>query len=124
MIDCQTITRPGGQSGPLRLFVYEYLSATGLGASPVAESLRTEGLAILSAVLEDFTRIPGVDVLTLLHEEYRGAGRRWPHRTRQLTQPVRRVVPYFFRGCNSNLRTYSSNPSHCSRTLPAAGLTS
>jgi predicted ATP-grasp superfamily ATP-dependent carboligase len=80
MIDCQTKTRPGGQSGPLRLFVCEYLSATGLGASPVAKSLRTEGLAMLSAVLEDFTRVPGVQALTLLHEDCQPTGSRWPHR--------------------------------------------
>src|SRR5262249_4300531 len=33
-------------------------------------------------------------------------------------------VAHFFSGCSSNLRKYISNPSDCSRILPAAGYTS
>jgi predicted ATP-grasp superfamily ATP-dependent carboligase len=67
-------------SRQLQLFVYEYLSATGLRTQPGAKSLRTEGLAMLSAVMEDFAGIPGVEALTLIHEESLALGNRWPYR--------------------------------------------
>jgi predicted ATP-grasp superfamily ATP-dependent carboligase len=48
----------------MHVFVYEHLCAT---ASPDApESLLAEGRAMLSAVLDDLPRIPGVQVSTLL----------------------------------------------------------
>jgi predicted ATP-grasp superfamily ATP-dependent carboligase len=50
----------------MRLFVYELLCAGGLGPTP--PSLRREGWAMLSAVAEDFARVPGVEVWTLLEE--------------------------------------------------------
>jgi len=50
----------------MRFFVCEYTCATATAAS--AESLRTEGWAMLSAVLEDFGRLPGAEVVTLLRE--------------------------------------------------------
>lgn len=49
----------------MRIFVYEHLCASGI---PDAEqsSLRTEGWAMLAAVLDDFARLPGVEARTLL----------------------------------------------------------
>jgi predicted ATP-grasp superfamily ATP-dependent carboligase len=48
----------------MRVFVYEYLSSGAAGEQPA--SLRTEGWAMLSAVLEDFGRCRGVETVTLL----------------------------------------------------------
>ncbi len=53
----------------MRVFVYEYTCA--LAGAAVGESLRTEGRAMLSAVLDDFRRIAGVEATTL----EAGAGR-------------------------------------------------
>jgi predicted ATP-grasp superfamily ATP-dependent carboligase len=49
----------------VRVFVYEYLSSR---AAPnvAGSSLQSEGWAMLSAVLEDFGRCPGVETITLL----------------------------------------------------------
>ncbi len=49
----------------MRIFVYEFVSA-GERAGPDAPSLRTEGWAMLAALLEDFGRLPGVHVQTIL----------------------------------------------------------
>jgi tyramine---L-glutamate ligase len=49
----------------MRIFVYEYLSAGEITGSAAA-ALRTEGWAMLSALLEDFDHIPGVEVETVL----------------------------------------------------------
>src|SRR5262249_52344032 len=49
----------------MRLFLYEYATAIGPG---VPASIQAEGWAMLSAVVEDFSRIRGVKVATLLHE--------------------------------------------------------
>jgi len=46
----------------MRLFLYEYLSASGLAEL----TLRREGWAMLCALVEDFGAIPGVTILTLL----------------------------------------------------------
>jgi predicted ATP-grasp superfamily ATP-dependent carboligase len=48
---------------PMRVFVYEYTCA--LTADAASESLRAEGRAMLSAALEDFRRVPGVEAVTL-----------------------------------------------------------
>jgi predicted ATP-grasp superfamily ATP-dependent carboligase len=53
----------------MRVFVYEYTCALADGAA--SESLRAEGRAMLSAVVEDFRRVTGVEVVTLTA----GAGR-------------------------------------------------
>jgi len=45
----------------MRLFLYEYTCA--IGTPP--GSLRTEGEAMLGAIMEDFARMPGVEVATL-----------------------------------------------------------
>jgi predicted ATP-grasp superfamily ATP-dependent carboligase len=49
----------------VRLFVYEYASAS---PSPVADSIRAEGRAMLAAVVEDFARLPAIEVITLTAE--------------------------------------------------------
>lgn len=51
----------------MKLLVYEYCCATGLGRSPVdpAHSLFREGLAMRNSLAEDFAQVPGVSVLTL-----------------------------------------------------------
>ena len=51
----------------MRIFIYECVSAGGLGRD-VPESLRREGAAMLNAVALDFRRLPGVDVVTLAPE--------------------------------------------------------
>ncbi len=48
-----------------RLFVYEYTCALGLGGA----SLRTEGAAMLAAVLHDCAALPGLEATTLLHSD-------------------------------------------------------
>lgn len=48
----------------MRIFIYEYVSAGGLGVE-AAESLRREGRAMLDAIVEDFRSLPGVEVVTL-----------------------------------------------------------
>src|SRR5579884_1815649 len=50
----------------MRLFAYEYVSSGAAGDASAHPSLHTEGWAMLSAVLEDLTRCPGVQVNTLL----------------------------------------------------------
>ena len=50
----------------MRVFVYEYLSSEGLAGAGGA-SLQSEGWAMLSAVLQDFSRCSGVRTITLLH---------------------------------------------------------
>jgi predicted ATP-grasp superfamily ATP-dependent carboligase len=59
----------------MRLFIYELISAGGLG-DDVPASLRREGAAMLSAIVEDFERIPEVNVITLLSDRFdRSIGR-------------------------------------------------
>src|ERR1043165_8543338 len=54
----------------MRTFIYECISAGGLGSSSsVPASLQREGWAMLSAVCEDFQRLAGVDVVTLLDDQ-------------------------------------------------------
>src|ERR1051326_6892802 len=50
----------------MRVFIYEYLCGGALAVRPGAASLRAEGWAMLAAVLEDFSRCPGVHVVTLV----------------------------------------------------------
>src|SRR5216683_3627604 len=56
----------------MRIFIYEYTCGAGIAS----HSLAAEGWAMLSALLEDFGRVAGVETLTLLEErcphEYRG----------------------------------------------------
>src|SRR5688572_1932685 len=47
----------------MRIFIYEHVSAGGLGAD-APESLLREGRAMLAAVADDFARVPGVRVVT------------------------------------------------------------
>jgi predicted ATP-grasp superfamily ATP-dependent carboligase len=49
----------------MRVFVYEYVIGRGREAGTI--SLHVEGWAMLSALVEDFCRIPGVHVVTLVH---------------------------------------------------------
>ena len=60
-----------------RIFIYEYASARP-SAAGMPESIRVEGRAMLTALVQDFFRIPGVEVLTLAGrfvDEERGAFR-------------------------------------------------
>src|SRR5262245_40196542 len=52
----------------MRLFIYELISAGGLGAN-VPAYLRCEGAAMLTAWLEDFVRLPGINFVTLLADD-------------------------------------------------------
>ena len=56
----------------MKLFVYEFLCAGGLKPDAPA-SLRQEGWAMLSALVEDFDRVPDVETLTLLDEALPGS---------------------------------------------------
>jgi tyramine---L-glutamate ligase len=49
----------------MRIFVYEYTCAAAAEPSAAAASLRAEGAAMLTAILEDFQRVPGVEAFTL-----------------------------------------------------------
>jgi predicted ATP-grasp superfamily ATP-dependent carboligase len=50
----------------MRIFVYEYTCAGDVTSDPTAQSLQTEGWAILSALLEDFGRLPATETITML----------------------------------------------------------
>ncbi len=54
----------------MRVFVYECVTAGGLGADVPASLLR-EGRAMLDAVCADFRRLPGVEVVTAEHDRFR-----------------------------------------------------
>lgn len=54
----------------MRIFLYEYANAVGLECPP---SLKAEGWAMLSAVVDDFSRLRGIQTLTLLHQTCRQA---------------------------------------------------
>jgi tyramine---L-glutamate ligase len=49
----------------MKLFIYEFITAGGFGAK-APPSLRAEGWAMLAALVEDFSRVPDVQVLTIL----------------------------------------------------------
>src|SRR5438874_10288217 len=51
----------------MQIFVYEYTCGDA-ATHPRVAALQAEGWAMLSAFLEDFGRIPGVQTLTLLDE--------------------------------------------------------
>ena len=59
----------------MRVFIYEETCATPRLGSSLAKSLQSEGWAMLSAALEDFARLPGLETLSLLsdHPPSRGA---------------------------------------------------
>jgi predicted ATP-grasp superfamily ATP-dependent carboligase len=50
----------------MKLFLYEHFCSGALAGNPGVESLRAEGWAMLSAVLDDACRCPGVNVDTLI----------------------------------------------------------
>jgi predicted ATP-grasp superfamily ATP-dependent carboligase len=52
----------------MRIFVYEYTCGSDVAAGGTAESLRAEGRAMLAAVLDDFSRIPDIELHTILHD--------------------------------------------------------
>jgi predicted ATP-grasp superfamily ATP-dependent carboligase len=52
----------------MRVLVYEWCCATAREDSSRAVPLAAEGWAMLSAALDDFRRIPGADVVTVLNE--------------------------------------------------------
>jgi tyramine---L-glutamate ligase len=58
----------------MRILIYELITAGGLGEK-VPASLRQEGAAMLRAVVQDFERIPGVEVLTLIETRLPSIGR-------------------------------------------------
>jgi predicted ATP-grasp superfamily ATP-dependent carboligase len=60
----------------MRIFVYEYLSSGAVESA--ASSLRTEGWAMLSAVLEDLARCPDVQASTLLDPRLRIEAKQLP----------------------------------------------
>ncbi len=57
----------------MRVFVYEYMTATGVGCAPGSpdHGMYREGRAMRDAVAEDFARVPGVTVETL--DRFEGA---------------------------------------------------
>ena len=50
----------------MKLLIYEFICGGGLAGQLLPESLQTEGFAMLSSVVEDFSRIHDVDVVTTL----------------------------------------------------------
>ena len=61
----------------MRVFVYEYLTATGTGRDPASpdHGIFREGRAMRDAVAADFARIPGVQVTSAEDEAFRRATR-------------------------------------------------
>lgn len=57
----------GSISNRMRIFIYECVSAGGLGPI-VPPSLLREGRAMLDAVVADFRRLPGIEVVTIPDE--------------------------------------------------------
>lgn len=55
----------------MRLFVYEHVSAS---SAPLESSLRREGLAMLSALVEDFAGVEGVEVSGIVESDMRARG--------------------------------------------------
>lgn len=49
----------------MRIFIHEYVTIELANRAEVPASLRAEGWAMFAAVLEDFSRVPGVEVVTL-----------------------------------------------------------
>jgi predicted ATP-grasp superfamily ATP-dependent carboligase len=49
----------------MRIFVYEYTCSQNIGSDPLSRALHAEGRAMLSALLEDFSRIKGIETVTL-----------------------------------------------------------
>ncbi len=54
----------------MQLFLYEYTCSADPTDGPAAASLRAEGWAMRAAVLEDFGRLPGVEIVTLGHDTF------------------------------------------------------
>jgi predicted ATP-grasp superfamily ATP-dependent carboligase len=65
----------------MRVFVYEFTCATAMPDHAGGGSLRAEGQAMVSAVLEDFARAPGIEAVTLVADTI--AGRLPSHLTRR-----------------------------------------
>jgi predicted ATP-grasp superfamily ATP-dependent carboligase len=61
----------------MRVFVYEHLCGSTL-AAPASASLCAEGWAMLAAVVEDFTRCPEIEPITLLHPSLLPLAAAWP----------------------------------------------
>src|SRR2546428_569098 len=57
-----------GRRHSMHVFIYEFACGGGLAGQSAMSSLRTEGRAMLTAVLEDFCRLPGVQVVTILED--------------------------------------------------------
>lgn len=57
----------------MRFFVYEYASALGTHKDPSTRHWAAEGWAMLSALLDDFCRIPGSSVSTIVRDRWPGA---------------------------------------------------
>ncbi len=52
----------------MRIFIYEYTCSGGLASPSLPSSLRVEGWAMLSALMQDFAQVPGVETVTLLDQ--------------------------------------------------------
>jgi predicted ATP-grasp superfamily ATP-dependent carboligase len=64
----------------MQVFVYEYTCSGGWAGLAEGSSLRTEGRAMLAALLDDFRRAPGLTPITLLHESCPPVGGQTPAR--------------------------------------------
>ena len=62
----------------MQLFVYEYLSSGSAENAASLPSLRTEGGAMLGALLKDFSCCDGAQTTTLLDRRWRAEWERWP----------------------------------------------
>src|SRR5688572_23057314 len=71
---------------PMRIFIYELISAGGLG-DDMPTSLRSEGATMLRAVVADFERILGVKALTLLANDFPESIGRNCHRVAAVDEP-------------------------------------
>ncbi|MBX9625034.1 MAG: ATP-grasp domain-containing protein [Gemmataceae bacterium] len=70
----------------MRVFVYEYLTATGIGRDPAdpLHAMYREGRAMRDALTDDFGRLPGVDVELL--DRFEGDGDEPAHEVRRVAE--------------------------------------
>jgi predicted ATP-grasp superfamily ATP-dependent carboligase len=63
----------------MTVFTYEYICGGGMADRPLPESLAREGWAMLASIVEDFSRVEGCEVVTMLDSRF--ADRPLPART-------------------------------------------
>jgi predicted ATP-grasp superfamily ATP-dependent carboligase len=71
----------------MRVFVYEYICGGGLAGQSLPDSLQSEGWAMLTAVVDDFRRLPDVQTTTLLDPRMAGMVQKRRRKTVDWVEP-------------------------------------